>query len=142
MNEEQKDPKAPVQAASLPSSLPSGNNPEMLREMGGWNWGACSLTWIWMLVFGMTDWGLIVMAGSLLIPCGAIVASIYLGMKGNELAWRYKSFSSMEEFQTKIHQWNMYGIVFLVVTSVIAFAASLWLVFYLKGILEKFYPAM
>jgi len=138
MDEERKKPEAPP----LLPSLPSGNDPVLLREMGGWNWGACSLTWIWMLVFGMTDWGLIVMAGSLLIPCGAIVASIYLGMKGNELAWRYASFSSYEEFRQKIRRWDTYGIIFLVITSVIAFAASLWLMFYLKGIVDRFYPAL
>lgn len=70
-----------------PEILPSGNDPAMLREISGWNWGACALTWIWLLAFNMPQWAMVVIAGSCTIPFAAVIVSIILGIKGNELAW-------------------------------------------------------
>jgi hypothetical protein len=113
-----KMPQAPKSRDEAPP-LPSGNDPAMLSRMSGWNWGACVFTWIWMLYFGMQAWGIIVLVGSCALCFVSPIASIILGMKGNEWAWRYKSFRDFEQYQKAMKDWNFAGIVFTIASLVV-----------------------
>jgi len=83
------------------------------REIGGWNWGAFLLNWIWAI--GNSVW--IGLLG--LIPLVSFVMSFVLGAMGNEWAWRYKRWDSVEHFKRTQRTWTKWGII--IVPGSIAF---------------------
>ncbi len=74
-------------------------------EIQGWNWGAFLLTWIW----GIGNNVMIALL-ALIIPFWGI----YLGLKGNELAWRNKQWESVEHFKQVQRRWALWGLGILV----------------------------
>jgi hypothetical protein len=46
----------------------------------------------------------------------ALGLSIYLGVKGNELAWRQRPFQGLEHFRATERVWRTWGIVLFVVS--------------------------
>lgn len=80
--------------------------------VGGWNWGAFFLTWIWSI--GNSVWiGLIALIGG---PVTLIIA-IALGIKGNEWAWQNRRFESVEHFKEVQRKWAIWGIIIVVIGS-------------------------
>lgn len=77
-------------------------------EIDHWNWGAAGLTWIW----GATHrvW----VAFLAFVPLVNIFVLIYLGVKGNELAWRAEKWESVEAFLESQRRWKIWGIVFFI----------------------------
>lgn len=62
-------------------------------EIKGWNWGAFLLSPIWSIVNQV--WiGLISF-----VPYIGLGVAIYLGIKGNELAWKAKNWGSVKQFK-------------------------------------------
>ncbi|MDQ7821802.1 MAG: hypothetical protein RDV48_03300 [Candidatus Eremiobacteraeota bacterium] len=110
-------------------SLPSGNDPADLERFKGWNWGACAFTGIWQIAFGMQAWGIIVLVSTLFLCFPGVIASLYLGAKGNELAWRYHSFASFDEYREAMRVWNYWGIVFIICNCVVALVLTAVLVY-------------
>lgn len=133
-----------LSARTLPPSLylPSGNNPAFLAKMSGWNWGACAFHGIWMYCFGMQLMGIIIFLATAFIPCAAFVIPIYLGLKGDDLAWRNRHFESYEQFREVIGIWNRWGIGFIVVTSTMAIGLTALLCWYLWQLMQMFTPQM
>lgn len=82
-------------------------------EIKKWNWGAFWLTGLWGL-FNRTYIALLI-----LVPIINIAVPFYLGAKGNELAWRNKSWSSVEEFKAEAKLWNIIGWVFGIILILI-----------------------
>ena len=81
------------------------NNGPLPEELKGWNWGAFLLSWIWAI--GHNVWiGLIALIG----PASLIMA-IILGIKGNEWAWQYRQFKSVEEYKEIQKAWMKWGII-------------------------------
>jgi hypothetical protein len=95
------------------TSLPSGNDPNLLPAVHGWNWGAFCLSWIWAFAHGIWVWGVL----ALVLP---FPVAIYLGMSGNELAWRTRRFQGLQQFRTTQRIWARWGIVVLVISGVLA----------------------
>lgn len=86
------------------------------REIEGWNWGAFLLNWIWSI--GNNVWiGLLS-----LIPYAGIIMLVILGVKGNEWAWRYKRWDSVEHFRRTQRKWRDWGL------GLLAIAAFIWLI--------------
>ena len=56
----------------------------------------------------MIPWGLVVMFLSFFSGLG-IFANIYLGVKGNELAWIYRPFRSFQHFEETQKAWGFWG---------------------------------
>lgn len=74
----------------------------------GWSWGAFLLNWIWAI--GNKTWiGLLC-----LIPYIGFVVSIYLGIKGRELAWQNKRWDSLEHFNRVQRQWSKWGLIIFI----------------------------
>ena len=74
---------------------------DSINDIKGWNWGAFFFNWIWGLFNGVY-WPLVLF----IIPfipvvgqLGTLIICIFLGAKGNEWAWKAKSWSSVEEFK-------------------------------------------
>ncbi len=74
-------------------------------EVKGWNWGAFGLPVIWGLYHGVWI--------SLLsfIPIFGIAFNIYLGLEGNELAWKKNKWVSTEQFRKFQGKWMIWGIL-------------------------------
>jgi len=77
----------------------------------GWSWGAFGATWLWGL-FNETFIGLLG-----LIPGINLIVSIYLGMNGNELAWKNKRWESQEEFVKVQKRWARFGWILFVIST-------------------------
>jgi len=88
------------------------------EEIKGWSWGAAGLTWIWGIYHNVWI--------SLLsfIPLVNLVMIVYLGLKGNELAWRSNKWTSVEEFKTAQGKWQTWGIIFFIL-GVLSFLSRL-----------------
>lgn len=71
------------------------------QEIQGWNWGAFWLSWIWGVGNSVT-----IALLALIVP----FFSIYLGLKGSELAWQNKQWESVEHFQRVQKQWATWGL--------------------------------
>ena len=104
------------------AQLPSGNDPTALAELRGWNWGAYGLSWIWALAHRLTLLGLITLLGWLLGGVVGIAFAVYLGAKGNELAWRSRPFRDLDGFREVQRPWAVWGHLVFVV-QVVAFIA-------------------
>lgn len=117
----------PVVFAPVPAYLPSGNDPEALPQVKGWNWGGFFLSWIWAISHERVGTGVVIFLASILPGIGLIVRwgyKIYFGIKGNELAWSSRRFENIKQFQETERAWAIFGgIVFglNIVTLVIYF---------------------
>ena len=89
----------------------------MLLALPRWNWGAFLLSWGWALGHRMYVIALV------LFLTGPMVASLALGAMGNELAWRYRPFSDVEEFQKVQAAWTKWGIAAAVVVALLVIVA-------------------
>lgn len=85
---------------------------------GRWNWGGCTMGCLWCLAMNLPLWALIAFLSS---SCGllALPVAIYLGVKGNELAWRHRRFDSVEHFQRVQRIWAVVGIALTLLVTVI-----------------------
>ena len=102
-----------VSEAANNSGMPGAELPESLR---GFNWGAFLMAGIWSpfnrVWIGMLTW-IIIAILLLRLPQPLVMLlllvlfglSIYLGFKGNELAWRSKRWRSAEHFTRVQRNW-------------------------------------
>lgn len=102
----------------------SGNPPEDLERIKGWNWGAFVFTWIW--AFAHRLWAI----GAISLLLGfvnlGLFAAIFLGIMGNEYAWKARPFSSVEEFKETQKKWSMAALIFVFfIIGLILLAAAL-----------------
>lgn len=115
------NPAVPTNASTTPLSK-SSNSP-----LQGWSWGGFLLSWVWAI--GNRTWiGLLA-----LIPIAPIslIVAIYLGLKGNELAWQARTWESPEVFIQTQRNWAKAG--FVVVLVVIGLALLAFLVLGLQS---------
>lgn len=99
----------------------SGGGSSVIPPPGikGWSWGAFLLNWIWA-VFNKTWIGLLAF-----IPYIGFVVTIYLGIKGRELAWKNKRWDSIEHFNRVQRSWSMWGLILIVGVAGIGILAAI-----------------
>ena len=120
MNNPYKPPLAHVDDISE-SENNSGEGSGTIPPPGvkGWSWGAFLLNWIWSI--GNRTWiGLLC-----LLPYIGFVFSIYLGIKGRELAWRNKRWDSLEHFNRVQRKWTVWGLILILGAAVIGILAAI-----------------
>lgn len=77
------------------------SNPKCLHQF---NWGAFYLTFLWG-IFNRIWWTLLC-----LIPFVNIIISIWMGIKGNQYAWKkQKESKTSEQFDKSQRDWNVIG---------------------------------
>ena len=75
----------------------------MIFILKKWNFGAFFFTWLWG-IFNETYIALLTF-----IPIINIFVLFYLGYKGNELAWKNKTWPSLKYFNTVQRLWSIWG---------------------------------
>lgn len=75
-------------------------------EIKKWNWGAFFFNWIWGVCNGVY-WSLLCLLGFIpyIGPFISLGVCIWLGINGNELAWKGKHWNSVEHFKRVQHNW-------------------------------------
>lgn len=94
---------------------------EIHKYLDKWNWGAFFCTWLWG-VFNRIYWPLITILCAFIPYIGQIaniVIMVYLGMKGNRLAWNKGNYRDFADFKRSQHTWAIIGIVVFVVNVVL-----------------------
>lgn len=100
------------------SGMKEGAVPE---EIKGWSWGAFFLNWIWAI--GNKSWiGLFA-----IIPYVGFIISIYLGIKGRELAWKNKRWESVEHFNRVQKSWSKWAVVIVLGGMLLGIVAAIGL---------------
>jgi hypothetical protein len=94
---------------NMESNYPRSGQPTE-ADLKGWNWGAFCLNWIWGLnhkyYLGLLCF----------IPCVGLFMAIYMGIKGNEIAWQSGRFSSVEDMKACQAVWMKWGIGILILS--------------------------
>lgn len=104
MNNRYAPPTAVVSDVLSGENNSGGGSSIVLPEgVAGWSWGAFLLNWIWS-VANKTWIGLLCF-----IPYIGFLFSLYLGVKGRELAWRNKRWESLEHFNRVQRKWSVWG---------------------------------
>ncbi|AAZ26769.1 cytochrome c oxidase assembly factor Coa1 family protein [Colwellia psychrerythraea] len=78
-------------------------------ELKGWNWGSFLLNWIWGI--GNSTY----IAFLMFVPLVNIVMLFMLGAKGNEWAWRNRTWRDIEHFKQTQRKWRNAGLILLFV---------------------------
>jgi hypothetical protein len=110
---------SPQQASyGMPQSMgnTSGQGPTAVvpAEVQGLNWGAFFWNWIWAI---FNNAGVVwIIVGLFFSP----IASIFLLIKGNELAWQNKQWASVEAFKATQRKWAIAGLALLAIGVVFA----------------------
>jgi len=118
--------------------LPSGNNPDDLVRVRrlGWSWAAFLMPYFWLMGHGRLTWGMLltVTAGLPMVSFLHILAypaaAYYLGRRGNEIAWTYCSYHSVDDLVRGEKEWVLWGVVFkvlLILGMVFFLLYFLWL---------------
>lgn len=102
----------------------SGGMGKMPREAGGWNLGGMLLGPLWLLGHGQI--GLLLLWAGLaaawwyldavyrIFPAGALgLLALYLGAKGNGLAWRARHYPSIAAFRRAERAWAWWAVLIL-----------------------------
>lgn len=106
-------------------------NAEIPPEIKRWNWAAFLMPAVWGLFSGVPMAVVLWAAVFLPAPFGQIVllvGAVFLGARGNELAWRGKKWESVDHFIRFQKQWSTWAIrisiAFLVLALVYAVSVS------------------
>lgn len=98
-------------------------------EIKGWNWAAFLVTPIWGIFSGVPAAALMFAIYLPFFPpwlrfVALMGGSLYLGFRGNELAWRGKKWRSIKHFKSVQQRWlawsiglNLLGLVFLLLLA-------------------------
>ena len=123
-------------------------------EARGWNWSAALNSTLWAFSHRSFGWGLycgfgvflwvIIILGLSAVPkadagdalvgtfvIGSVVGvfwlikTLYLGLKGNEIAWRSGRFSNVSQMKNVQRQWVLWSVVVFLVASGVLTAATI-----------------
>ena len=116
--------------ADEPEENTSGmRNAEVPRQIKGWNWAAFLLTPIWGIFSGVPIAALMFAVYLPFFPdllrfAALLGGSLFLGFRGNELAWRGKKWRSVKHFKEVQQRWlvwsiglNLAGLIILLLVS-------------------------
>ncbi|WP_087021197.1 hypothetical protein [Thaumasiovibrio subtropicus] len=88
----------------------------MPEEIKGWNWGAFILCPFWGIRFGVYR------ALLSLIPGMGFFVMIWLGLRGNKLAWEADYWVSTYQFKQAQRRWSAYSLIYVILTVSLTFA--------------------
>lgn len=125
--------RTPVQGYEYDSRSGKGKDSVIPDEIKGWNWGAAFLSplwgaynnvWMWLIAF---------------VPFVGWIWWIFMGIFGNEWAWRKDYWPSVEAFKASQKKWKPWAIVVLII-AVLSTLASIILPFMMAFSLSRSIP--
>jgi len=72
----------------------------------------------------------------LMVPIVGFVFPFYLLFKGNELAWQYRKWESLDEFRESQKKWAVASFIILGIFAVAMFVMGAWLAMMIRSILH------
>ncbi|MCL5410452.1 MAG: zinc ribbon domain-containing protein [Patescibacteria group bacterium] len=108
------------------------------QKIGHWSWGAFGFTWIYLVCMKYKWWWvflIIVLGTNGLIRSNEIAVSslgfvislivlVYLGIKGRGIAFKYHKWDSHEDYLRAMRIWDIWGIIFFIVTNTIIYGLA------------------
>lgn len=135
----------PIEEQNHSISSVRERNIEIENAKRSWSWGGFLLGWIWALGHACW-WPSLVVLGLFIItlffsiiffPIGmffgvilnlfVISVSIFLGIKGNSIAWENGCFDNIEHFRSKERKWTIAGIIVLILCIILPIVCVLGL---------------
>ena len=86
-----------------------GKDSVVPEEIKGWNWGAFFLNWIWGI--GNSTYIALLM----FVPFVNFVMIFILGAKGNEWAWKNRTWRDVQHFKTTQKKWINAGFILILI---------------------------
>lgn len=102
-------------------------------KFNSFNWGAFLMGWIWCFANGKVEIGFLLLLLTFLwnIPYVGfiflipdLIVLIYLGRKGNKIAWNHREWKSVEEFERVQKNWLLGGIIVNSLAFIVGFIVS------------------
>lgn len=93
-------------------------------ELSGFSWGAFLLHWIWGVGNRVYVALWFIPITILTVGLGALPFMIWLGVKGNERAWRGKAWESVERFREVQRKWTIAALIVAGVLGVLWIATA------------------
>lgn len=111
-------------------------NPEYIpEEIKGWNWGAFLWNWMWLIPVNTTLAIIMFFANITTGGLSTLILAIYLGIKGNEMAWEKRQYRSIEEFKEEQKKWAISGVFCVVIPFILGVIAIITLFVLYFGLL-------
>jgi hypothetical protein len=103
----------PLGSADAPPNTSGTRDGEIPPGVKKWNWAAFLMPAVWGLFSGVPY--TVILFGAAFLPTNLqfavmVAASLFLGFKGNELAWRGKKWRSVEHFNAFQKQWTSWAV--------------------------------
>jgi len=100
----------------------SGRGPEshLPEELRGLNWGGLLMNFIWGLAMRVPYTWLC------LVPFLGFVFPVVMWVRGNEWAWKFRRWDSVEHFRRVQEKWAVVGLVLVVVLGILTVALTAW----------------
>jgi len=95
-----------------------GSGSTVPEGLGGWNWGAAGLGFIWGISHNV--WISLLSV----VPYVNFVWWIVMGLKGNEWAWKKNKWRNEKDFKHFQDKWAPWGIAFFVFSIILPIAAG------------------
>lgn len=98
-----------------------GSESMLPEELQGFNWGALMLSFVWGLAMKV-PW-----TWFNLIPLFGSIFPFVMWVKGNEWAWQYRRWDSVEQFRRVQMKWTIWGLMFSFLTIMLVLILIVWL---------------
>ncbi|NQT34062.1 hypothetical protein HQ587_02635 [bacterium] len=106
-----------------------GSESQLPEELQGLNWGALMMNFLWGLAMKV-PWTWLC-----LIPLFGSIFPIYMWIKGNEWAWQYRRWDSVEQFRRIQMAWTIWGLILSFAVMILGLILIVWLVMLLAPIM-------
>ncbi len=107
-------------ATSSDNTSGMGRDAIVPTELQHWNWGAMLFGKFWFVMNGLARsqiWQEIIGTGD--YGPGGVYLFLNLGSRGNELAWRYRHWESVDAFIRTQNRWSRAAVSLLVVFTLV-----------------------
>ena len=91
-----------------------------IENLNMWNWGAFLLAPLWTLTFKLEKWAILTF-----VPGVNIVVVIYLGFRGNRLAYKKSAVRNVDQFMKLQEHWCKSGIRLFLIWLAVAISFSI-----------------
>jgi serine/threonine-protein kinase len=86
-------------------------------DFQGWNWGAFLLRPVWASYHGVSP-GMVILLGVLEVMALGLIPAVYLGIRGNQIAWTRRRFESAAQFRKVERAWARAGILVYLLAAI------------------------